>query len=333
MRVCIVGSGMAGVGVAEELLKVAPTTEVFLFTSDREGYYSRPLLSHGFSRTDIETRIILKKFDSLQRPGLSCFSGCEVQSIEPKEQRIRFRQDGKTTEQSYDKLVLATGSEAAIPAAWNPYRAHFRVLNSLADLMELRRHRGEMMSRGSQVHWAVVGGGLIGCEVASDLVKAGDRVTLYHVVDRLMERQLSVEASARLLAHLREMGIEVRLNCEVSAFGTDEKRSWLEMAKERHEYDGVLVATGFRPRIELAKAAGLTTDRGIVTDAYLRTSDPHIYAVGDVAQVRGEALYAFVLPVRNQAVWLAKHLVGQVGEPWVPPVFKPMAKIHGFKMD
>jgi NAD(P)H-nitrite reductase large subunit len=94
-------------------------------------------------------------------------------------------------------------------------------------------------------------------------------------------------------------------------------------------YDGVIVCTGFAPRIELARDAGLATAQGIVVNGYLRTEDPAIYAVGDVAQVGGR-LYPFVTPVRSQALWLAEHLARRTQAPWQPPAFTPAVKIHGW---
>jgi NAD(P)H-nitrite reductase large subunit len=95
-------------------------------------------------------------------------------------------------------------------------------------------------------------------------------------------------------------------------------------------YDGVIVSTGFAPRVELAQDAGLAVARGIVVDEYLRSADSAIYAVGDAAEVRGR-LFPFVSPIRSQALWLAEHLEGRAPAAWTPPAFEPVIKVHGFK--
>jgi NAD(P)H-nitrite reductase large subunit len=95
-------------------------------------------------------------------------------------------------------------------------------------------------------------------------------------------------------------------------------------------YDGVIVSTGFAPRAELARDAGLAVGRGIVVDEYLRTADPAIYAVGDAAEVQGK-LFPFVSPIRSQALWLAEHLEGRAPGAWIAPAFEPVIKVHGFK--
>jgi len=227
---------------------------------------------------------------------------------------------------------LATGSAAIVPSQWLPFRDAFWVLNSLTDLKGMRAQRRDCLDRGETPRWAVVGGGLIGCEVASDLRKAGDQVEIFHLMDRLMERQLSMESSESLLRHLNAMGIQTHLGEKVSRFErTADGRVAIESDRRREIFHGVIVATGFRPRIELAQSAGLKTDRGILTDGYLHTSHESIYAVGDVAQLPDGAIYAFVLPIRNQALWLARHLTTPSQAPWAPPTFKPVVKVHGWK--
>jgi NAD(P)H-nitrite reductase large subunit len=95
-------------------------------------------------------------------------------------------------------------------------------------------------------------------------------------------------------------------------------------------FTGIVLSTGFKPRTDLAQEAGLRTSRGICVDEWLRTSDPHIFAIGDAAECANGNIYAYVLPVRQQASWLARHIAGQETKAWTPPDFKPRAKVHGF---
>jgi NAD(P)H-nitrite reductase large subunit len=98
-------------------------------------------------------------------------------------------------------------------------------------------------------------------------------------------------------------------------------------------FHGIIVACGFKPRTDLAKTAGLEVNRGIVVDPYLRTQDPDIHAIGDAAECADGRLYAYIMPIRHQAMWLARFLAGAASEPWQPPAFKPRAKVHGFVAD
>lgn len=331
MHVVIIGSGIAGITFAEELRKLAPECRISVVTQEGHGYYSRPMLSHGFSRDDIETKIILKPFDALHDAGIAIYRETSVLTLNRDDKTIVCRNSSGEFTLNYDKAVLAPGSDALIPPPFQASRDLFFVVNSLDDLIELRRHREKIVETSAKPLWAVIGGGLIGCEVASDLAKAGDRMVLFHALARLMERQLIEEDSATLLQVLQGHGIEVRLNASVQGF---EKIGSLYAVKLQDEtasgFHGVIVACGFKPRTELARRIGLNADRGILVDEFLRTNDPDIHAIGDAAEFVDGRLYAYIMPIRHQAFWLARFLAGQTNEPWQPPDFKPRAKVHGF---
>ena len=305
MRVVVIGSGLAGVTLAEALAKEHAVT---LVTAETHGYYSRPRLSHGFSNP---ASPVLKSFAALGP--VRVLAGTTVERIDRDGRELVLGDHHQCL--PYDRLVLATGSAARIPPVLAPFRPQFLTLNSLDDLLTLRRRR----EKKTTARWAVIGGGLIGCEVASDLSKAGDEVAIFHREDRLLELQFTPEQSQALHAHFTGAGIQIQYNQDIRGIFP------------RTMYDGVIVSTGFAPRVELAREAGLATARGIVVDPYLRTADPSIYAVGDVAEVGGR-LYPFVSPIRSQALWLAQHLAGRGAAPWTPPPFKPVVKIHGFKV-
>lgn len=331
MHTLIIGSGIAGITFAEEFKKHQPDAEITVLTHETHGYYSRPMLSHGFSRDDVEIKIILKSFDALRALGMEILAPAEALAVDPTAKTVLCRRDGEEFTLGYDKLVLALGSDALIPP---PFRAEpelFRVVNSLDDLVGMRRHRAEILARSETPRWAVVGGGLIGCEAGSDLAKAGDAVTLFHALPRLMERQLVEEDSATLLEVLTGMGIAVRLDAAVQGFARDGDRYAVKLASGAEGgFHGVIVACGFKPRTGLAQAAGLPVNRGILVDGFLRTQDPNIHALGDAVECADGRIYAYVMPIRQQALWLAQFLTGKTQEPWQPPVFKPRAKVHGF---
>jgi NAD(P)H-nitrite reductase large subunit len=313
MKTVIVGSGLAGITVAEGLAR-SGRHEVALVTAETHGYYSRPRLSHGLALGDeAAAKIVLKRFDALA-PGVRVLAGTAASLIDRDNQRLILA-NGSALD--YEVLILATGSAARVPGALAPLRPQFMTLNSLDDLLGLRQRRTALRARGRTPHWAVVGGGLIGCEVASDLHKAGDAVTIFHREGRLIELQLTEAQSQALHDHFAARGVEVRYR--------------QDLAELPRPYDAVIVSTGFAPRVELAKKAGLPAARGIVVNEYLRTADPGIYAVGDVAEI-GSRLYPFVSPIRSQALWLAEHLEGRGQGGWTPPAFTPVIKIHDFKL-
>ena len=374
MQIVIIGSGVAGVSFAEKYRALsAHDVDITLVTREHDGYYSRPLLSRGFSKTDIEQSIILKPFEKLRESNINVLCGVEVTEINRADKSIAISGSCQEKALQYDKLIIAQGSAAFIPPSLSRYEKLFFCLNSLADLKSLRKFRQVFLNQNRHPEWAIIGGGLIGCEVASDLATAGDNVTLFHAMDRLMERQLVAEDSALLLKVLQDSGIKVLLNQAVQEFAREVEcidagtmKPWTEeeepcIAQRNNapkvtaekcmnaidravggnkvcvrtevttEFDGLIVACGFKPRIKLAEHAGLETGRGIKVNQFMQTSDASIYALGDVAELPNGKLYAFILPIRNQALWLAEFLAGLKQESWAPPVFTTKAKVQGFE--
>ncbi len=333
MKIIIIGSGIAGVTFAEQFRKLSPDAKITLLTKENRGYYSRPLLSRGFSEEEIENFIVMKTFNDLQENNICVINGVEVTQINRKQRSISVKGIDEIETLDYDKLVIATGSQALIPPPFRAYKNNFYLLNSLDDLIKLRRFRQTFLERQRNPHWAIIGGGLIGCEVASDLAVAGDKVTLFHAMNRLMERQLIESDSAKLQTVLEQLGLEVRLNQAVDGIVTKQHKIIVSVDNQQDDFDGVIVSCGFKPRITLAQDAGLNTGRGILVDQCLQTSDEHIFALGDVAELPNGKLYAYIYPIREQAKWLARYLSEQGEGDWQPPTFSPEAKVHGFEAD
>ncbi len=330
MQIVIIGSGVAGVSFAEKFRTLSADDDITLVTCEHDGYYSRPLLSRGFSKATIEQSIILKTFDKLRESNIDVLCGVEVTAINRPEKEIEISGSCQEKALQYDILILAPGSSAFIPPQFKPYSDLFFCMNSLVDLKALRKFRQNFLNKNQKPEWAIIGGGLIGCEVASDLAVAGDKVTLFHGSDRLMERQLVVDDSALLLKVLQDSGVKVLFNQEARNFIREDSKVCVR-TEVTTEFDGLIVACGFKPRSELAELAGLETGRGIKVNPYLQTSDESIYALGDVVELPDGKLYPYVLPIRNQALWLAEFLAGEKQDAWIPPVFTTKAKVHGFE--
>jgi NAD(P)H-nitrite reductase large subunit len=330
MHIIIIGSGIAGVSFAEKYRSHFADDEITIITRENDGYYSRPLLSRGFSKNDIEQSIILKTFDKLRASDINIISGAEITAINRSDKTVAITSSGQEKSLHYDKLILATGSSAFIPPPFRLYNELFFCLNSLVDLKALRKLRLGLTNQNRQPVWAIIGGGLIGCEVASDLAFSGDNVTLFHAMDRLMERQLVADDSALLLEVLQNSGVKVLLNQNVQGFSKQANKVCVK-TNVTTEFDALIVSCGFKPRTELAALAGLEIGRGIKVNETMQTSDEAIYALGDVAELPNGKLYAFILPIRSQAHWLAGFIAGHEQQCWSPPVFTTRAKVHGFE--
>ena len=159
----------------------------------------------------------------------------------------------------------------------------------------------------------VVGGGLLGLEAAYGLAKAGAPVTLLHLMDRLMERQLDAPAAELLKSLVERKGIKVLLNANTARLHGATRVEGIELTDGRQiDADAVIFAAGIRPNVALAKDAGISVNRGIVVDDCLQTAAPDIFALGECAEHRG-VCYGLVEPAYEQARVLARHLVGRRG--------------------
>src|SRR5690606_17620462 len=202
----------------------------------------------------------------------------------------------------YDRLLLATGSDPVrLKVAGHDLPGVF-CFRSIDDVEAM------LAQAGSARQAVVVGGGLLGLEAASGLAKQGLSVTVVHIRDRVMDKQLDEEAAGLLRRAMEARGIRFCMPARTAAF---EGRARVEQLRTEDgrvlPADMVVVAAGIAPRTELARACGLTCDRGILVDDTLQTYDPSIYAVGECVQHRGTT-YGLVAPLWEQARVCAAHL-------------------------
>ncbi|MBK8182951.1 MAG: NAD(P)/FAD-dependent oxidoreductase [Candidatus Competibacteraceae bacterium] len=299
-QLILVGNGMAGMRTLEELLAIAPDRfDITVFGAEPHGNYNRILLSPVLAGEKTVDQIMINDLDWYAERGITLHAGREVIAIHRARREIEAT-DG--TVARYDRLLLATGSTPfilPIPGNDLPGVIGFRDI-----------HDVETMLAAAQTgqHAVVIGGGLLGLEAANGLMKQGMQVTVVHVLDTLMERQLDPAAAELLRAHLEERGLRFLMGANTAALIGEER------VRAVHFKDGleipadlVVMAVGIRPNIALAKKAGIYCERGIVANDTLQTYDPRIYAVGECVQHRGQC-YGLVAPLWEQARVCANHL-------------------------
>lgn len=299
----IVGKGMAATRLVDELSQRAlGRYSIAVIGAEPRLAYNRVLLSPLLAGEIGMPEIELKPADWWQARGVSTLYGRAVSSIDRTAKTVTL-EDGLSL--PYAKLILATGSsplKPPFPGIDLPGVATFR---DTADVDLLRAHA----ERGSRI--VVIGGGLLGLEAAYGLARAGGKVTLLHLVDRLMERQLDAEGAALVAAEMGRRGVTVRLNAATKAFVGKDRVEGVALANgEVVPADLVVVAIGVRPNAGLAKAAGVAVNRGILVDDRLASDDPAIFAIGECAEHRGQ-VYGLVEPAYEQARVLAARLAGK----------------------
>ncbi|WP_322516254.1 FAD-dependent oxidoreductase [Rhodopseudomonas palustris] len=303
----IIGNGMAAVRLVEELGKNALGRYAIAVIGDEPRLaYNRVLLSSVLAREVSKAEIELRPAQWWRDRGVTLLYGesAAAKAIDPAIRRVRLA-TGATL--PFSKLVIATGSKPIrlnVPGMELPGVLTFR---DLADVAAIE----DAASGGRSA--VVIGGGLLGLEAAYGLAKAGARVTVVHLMDRLMERQLDPTASAMLKNAVESKGIAVRLEADTAAITGDGRVETVHLKDgSAVAADLVVVAAGIRPNVDLARAAGLDIGRGILVDDHLQTSKHGIYAIGECAEHRG-ACYGLVEPAYEQARALASHLSGGDG--------------------
>jgi len=298
----IVGNGMAAMRLVEELAQRALGRYAIAVVGDEPRLaYNRVLLSSVLAREVSHDDIELKAADWWRDRGVTLLYGRRAVSIDPAIRRVRLA-DGATL--PFSKLVLATGSSAIRLGVSGMNLAGVMTFRDLGVVASIE----SSAKPGSKA--VVIGGGLLGLEAAYGLAKAGVHVSVVHLMDRLMERQLDQRAATMLKSAIEARGIAVHLQAETAAIRGRKKAEAVVLADGRTlEADLVVVAAGIRPNIDLATTADLDIRRGIVVDDTLRASKPDIYAIGECAEHRG-ICYGLVEPAYEQARALAVHLCG-----------------------
>ena len=309
--IVIIGTGLAGYTVARELRKLDTTTPLRLLSRDDAPFYSKPVLSNAYAQKKNPEQIALNTAREMGAQLHAVISpNTTVNAIDTAHRQIMLGNE----QAPYSKLILAIGADPIrIPLAGD---AAGEVL-SVNDLTDYARFR-QAAAQAQRV--MILGAGLIGCEFANDLRSAGIEVDVIDPAPQVLGRLLPPQAAAFLRAALEKAG--VRFHFGTTALSVTRRAANLDVNLANGvvvQTDVVLSAIGLRPRVELAQGGGIATNRGIVTDVYLKTSAEDVYALGDCAEVAGHNL-PFVMPIMQAARALAKTLTGTVTAVQYPPM-------------
>lgn len=303
MKLVMVGNGMAGVRTLEELLKIAPDLyDITVFGAEPHPNYNRILLSPVLAGEQTIDEIILNPLSWYEEHGIRLHLGKKVVEVDRRKRIVRAA-DG--TEEEYDRLLIATGS--------NPFILPVpgKELDGVIAYRDIADTNTMIEAAAKYKHAVVIGGGLLGLEAANGLMLRGMQVTVVHIMPWLMERQLDDVAGKLLQKSLEDRGLKFLIGAQTQALvGGKDGRVMAVQFKDGSEIpaDLVVMAAGIRPNTELAEKIGLHCNRGIVVSDTMQTvTDPRIYAVGECAAHRGIA-YGLVAPLFEQGKVCATHL-------------------------
>ncbi|MEM8920499.1 MAG: nitrite reductase large subunit NirB, partial [Pseudomonadota bacterium] len=288
-KLVVIGNGMAGARVLEDLFELAPDMyDVTMFGAEPRPNYNRIMLSPVLAGESTFDDIVINDLDWYRDHDVDLKLGVAVSGIDRGAKIVRGA-DGEET--PYDKLVLATGSDPFIipvPGHDLPGVITFRDLDDVDQMLTACKSGGRAV---------VIGGGLLGLEAAHGLSKNGMDVTIIHLMDTLMERQLDQPAGYLLEKELSNRGMQVLTKANTEEIFGDDKVEGVRLKDGREiPAEIVVMAVGIRPNSALAKTAGLDVERGVLVDDSMTTSDADILSVGECIQHRG-ACYGLVAPI------------------------------------
>ncbi|MCM3788601.1 nitrite reductase large subunit NirB [Domibacillus indicus] len=320
-KLVVIGNGMAGVRAVEEILKIQPNEfEITIFGKEPHPNYNRILLSKVLQGDTTVESITLNDWAWYEENGITLYTGEPVVQIHTSE---KYVVTSKERIVSYDELIIATGSlpfMLPLPGAKKEGVTAFRDIYDCEKMVEASKKHEKAI---------VIGGGLLGLEAARGLLNLGMKVDVVHIGEYIMDRQLDPVAARMLQRELEAQGMNFLLQ-QNSAEITGHKRvkglrfsdgSW-------READLVVMAVGVRPNTQVAAGTDIEVNRAIVVDDYMRTSVPHVYAVGECAEHRG-FVYGLVAPLYEQGKALAAALCKEEHPGYQGSVLSTQLKVSG----
>jgi nitrite reductase (NADH) large subunit len=279
-RIVIIGAGIAGVSAAESVRNASADSTITLISFEPDNPYYRLNLTRHLAGEIDSAELVIHPDEWYRSRQIDLLAGKRVETISCNAKTVEL-DDG--TSLPYDRLILAMGSHPFVPPISGTDLDGVFTLRTAEDSARIIRH----LENGKPC--VCIGGGILGLETAGALAQRGGNVTLLESHEWLMPRQLNQAAAQRLEAHMTTLGVKLRKNARTQQIlGSDGQVSAVLLADGTQIDCGmVILCTGVRPNTSLARKAGLEVNRGVVVDNHLRTSDPHIFAAGDLAEHNG----------------------------------------------
>lgn len=322
LKLVLIGNGLAGMRCLEDLLDMAPDRyEVTVIGEEPWGNYNRIMLSPVLSGEKTIEDIMLHAHAWYSDKGIKFIADDPVIKIDRTRKTVHTEK-GETV--NYDRLIIATGSKPFIPPVQG---VDLKGVISFRDIYDVNTMIKYCETKKNAV---VIGGGLLGLEAAYGLKQRGMNVTVLHLMDRIMERQLDGRASRMLRHSIEEKGIKIITEANTEALiGKNGHVSQIRLKDGTLlDADLVVFAVGIRPNITLAQSAGLRCNRGILVNDTMQTFDPSIYAVGECIEHRNQT-FGLVEPLWGQAFICATHLAEHGSLTFKSPTVPTQLKVSG----
>ncbi|MFD3000462.1 molybdopterin-dependent oxidoreductase [Pontibacter toksunensis] len=321
-RIVVIGAGAGAYGFVKSYREINEKDEIIIFSKEDFPFYNRVMLPDYISGMQSWQQLVKMKDSEEPAYNIQLLRGVSVEHIDREN---KFVIDSRGIQTEYDVLLMATGSRAAVPKHVPSLPGIF-TMRSRTDADSFRNHVPE------NAHVVIVGGGLLGLEMAASLREMGVKITIIQRVSRFLDRQLDPLGSQLLHEEMIDQGCDIYYNDEVQLYYGRSKLTGVGLKSgHRINCDAMIIAIGTVPNLELARACGLECKRGVLVNERLETSDTNIYAIGEIAEFNG-VLYGITAAAEQQADVVAQHLNGNIASYYEGSTFMNIIKIHGFDL-
>lgn len=322
-KIIIIGAGSAGLGFINTYRQLNADDEIHVFSKEIYPFYNRVMLPDYISGTQTWEQLVKLREDQFAENRITVHKGVSIMHIDRKHKTVI---DSNGFEHHYDKLIMGMGSKAFMPKGVPNLPGIFNMRSRLdADSLL-------PFLKQPEPHAVIVGGGILGLELAASFREMDVKVTVIQRSGRFMERQLDPLASELLYQELLDRGIESYFNDEVATFtGSDTVEGIRLRSGRKIDCQVVVLAIGTVPTIELAQEAGLECKRGVVVNDYMQTSDPDIYSAGEIAEWNGQ-MWGITLAAEQQAEVIANYLAGDISQPYKGSTSMNILKMEGLQL-
>ncbi|WP_285057006.1 nitrate reductase [Pedobacter ginsengisoli] len=321
-HIVIVGAGAGAYGFVKSYRELNTEDEITIFSKENLPFYNRVMLPDYISGEQTWEQLVKMKDEEEPEYNINLLRGISIEEID----RInKYVVDSRGIRTAYDVLIMATGSRPAIPKNVPSLPGIFS-MRTRTDADNFKKH----ISKKAEV--VIVGGGLLGLEMAASLIETGIKVTIVQRVSRFLSRQLDSLGSQLLSEQMAGMGCDIYYNEEVQLFYGRSKLTGIGLKSgKKISCDAVIMAIGTSPNIELAKKSDILCKRGVVVDERMQTSDPAIFAIGEIAEFE-DMMYGITAAAEQQAEVVAQYVNGDISSYYEGSTLMNIIKIQGFDL-